>query len=68
MPSPYELTEVMTAILGGIQDTLYYIATAIADNASVIATVVVVGALAMMVMKYGTKIFRGATGWLKGIF
>jgi predicted PurR-regulated permease PerM len=64
----YTLVEVLNNILTAIQDILYYVATAIADNASVIATVVVVGALAFMIMRYGSRIFSGITGWLRGFF
>ena len=64
----YTLAEVLNSILSAIQDILYYVAKAIADNASVIATVVVIGALAFLVMRYGTRIFGGITGWLRGFF
>lgn len=64
----YTLAEVLNSILSAIQDILYYVAKAIADNASVIATVVVIGALAFLVMRYGTRIFSGITGWLRGFF
>jgi predicted PurR-regulated permease PerM len=65
---PYTLAEVLTNILTALQDILYYVSSAIADNASVIATVVVIGAIAFLVMRYGTRIFRGVTGWLRGLF
>jgi len=65
---PYTLADVLTNILTALQDILYYVSTAIADNASVIATVVVIGAIAFLVMRYGTRIFRGVTGWLRGLF
>jgi predicted PurR-regulated permease PerM len=68
MPSPYTLADVLTNILTALQDILYYVANAIAENASVIATVVVIGAIAFLVMRYGTRIFRGVTGWLRGLF
>jgi len=64
----YTLAEVLNSILSAIQDILYYVAKGIADNASVIATVVVIGALAFLVMRYGTRIFSGITGWLRGFF
>lgn len=64
----YTLAEVLTNILNALQDILYYVSTSIADNASVIATVVVVGAIAFLVMRYGSRIFRGLTGWLRGLF
>jgi predicted PurR-regulated permease PerM len=64
----YTLAEVLTNILTALQDILYYVSSAIADNASVIATVVVIGAIAFLVMRYGSRIFRGVTGWLRGLF
>jgi cobalamin synthase len=64
----YTLADVLTNILTALQDILYYVSTAIAENASVIATVVVIGAIAFLVMRYGTRIFRGVTGWLRGLF
>ncbi|MEM1563000.1 MAG: hypothetical protein QXU09_04810 [Thermoproteota archaeon] len=64
----YTLAEVLTNILTALQDILYYVSTAIADNASVIATVVIVGAIAFLVMRYGSRIFKGVTGWLRGLF
>jgi len=64
----YTLAEVLNNILTAIQDILYYVSSAIAENASVIATVVVVGGLAFLMMRYGSRIFRGVTGWLRGIF
>jgi len=64
----YTLADVLTNILNALQDTLYYISSAIAENASVIATVVVIGALAALVMRYGSRIFSGVTGWLRGFF
>jgi cobalamin synthase len=68
MPSPYTLADVLTNILTALQDILYYVANAIAENASVVATVVVIGAIAVLVMRYGSRIFRGVTGWLRGLF
>jgi cobalamin synthase len=64
----YTLADVLTNILTALQDILYYVANAIAENASVIATVVVIGAIAFLVMRYGSRIFRGVTGWLRGLF
>jgi len=64
----YTLADVLDRILVAIQDTIYHIADAIASNASIIATAVVVGGLAFMIMRYGTRIFRGVTGWLRGLF
>jgi len=64
----YTFAEVLNNILTAIQDILYYVSSAIAENASIIATVVVIGALAFVVMRYGSRIFRGVTSWLRGVF
>jgi len=64
----YTLADVLTNILTALQDILYYISNVIAENASVIATVVVIGAIAFIVMRYGSRIFRGVTTWLRGFF
>ena len=64
----YTLSDVLEKILAAIQDTLYYIADAIAANASTIATVVVVGGLSLAIARYGSRIFRGILGWVRGFF
>lgn len=64
----YTLVDVLNALMAGIQDTLYFIAKAVADNAQVIATIVIVGVLAYAVMRFGSRIFRSVTGWLSGLF
>jgi predicted PurR-regulated permease PerM len=64
----YTFAEVLNNILTAIQDILYYVSSAIAENANIIATVVVIGALAFVVMRYGSRIFRGVTSWLRGVF
>jgi hypothetical protein len=64
----YSLNDVMAAILGGIQDTLYYIFKTIADNAQTIATVVVVSVMGYGIMKFGTGLLRSVTGFVRGLF
>jgi hypothetical protein len=64
----YTLADVLSNVLAALQDILYYVSSAIAANAQVIATVVVVGALVYLVWRYGSRIFRGVTGWLRGLF
>jgi hypothetical protein len=64
----YTLADVLSNVLTALQDILYYVSSAIAANAQVIATVVVVGALVYLVWRYGSRIFRGVTGWLRGLF
>jgi len=64
----YTLNDVMNAILGGIQDTLYYIFKTLADNAQTVATVVVVGVLGYGIMKFGSGLLRNVTGFVRGLF
>jgi hypothetical protein len=67
MSTPPSLADVLSQILSAIQTILYEVASAIADNAAIIATVVVIGALAYMTMKFGTRVFRGVTSWMRGM-
>jgi hypothetical protein len=68
MATPPSLADILTQVLNALQTILYEVAKAIADNASVIATAVVLGGIAFMVMRYGSRIFRGVTTWLRGLF
>lgn len=54
----YTLTDILNAILTAIQDVLGNIATSIADNASVIASVVVLGGLIFGVVRFGSTALR----------
>jgi predicted PurR-regulated permease PerM len=64
----YTLADVLSNVLSALQDILYYVSSAIASNAQIIATVVVVGALVYLVWRYGGRVLRGVTGWLRGFF
>jgi len=64
----YTIGEVLNYILTAIQDILGEVAKTIAENASVIATVVVLGGLSMALWRYGGRIFRGIAGWFRGLF
>ena len=68
MTPTYTLADVMQNILTAIQDILGEVAKTIAENASTVATVIVVGGLATMMVKYGSKIFRGVSGFFRGLF
>lgn len=67
MSTPPSLTDTMNELMTGIQTVLYDVASAIAENAGIIATIVVVGFVAFAVMKFGSRIFSGLSGWLKGL-
>ena len=68
MSAPPSLADILTAVLNAIQTIMYQVATAIADNASVIATALVLGGLVFVMFRYGTRIFRGLSGWFRGLF
>lgn len=67
MSATYTLADVLNNILAAIQDTLYYISKAIADNANAIATALVVGALAFAMVRIGGRVWRGVSGFLRGL-
>jgi len=67
MATPPSLADVLTQILSAIQTILYEVATGIANNASTLATVVVLGAIAFLVMRFGSRMFRGVMGWFRGL-
>jgi len=60
------LATILTEILNTLQTVMYEVAHAIYENASVLATAMVLGGVAFVVMRYGSRIFRGLTGWLRG--
>lgn len=64
----YTLADVLNAMLTGIQDILGNVATAIADNASVIASIIVIGGLVFGVVRFGTAALRRVTGLVTGLF
>jgi hypothetical protein len=68
MSTPPALSDILTQVLNALQTIMYEIASAIAENASVIATAVVLGGIAFLVMNYGARIFRGVTSWVRGLF
>jgi hypothetical protein len=67
MSTPPSIGDVLNNILSAINSVIGAIATAIADNAEVIGTVVIVGALAVSVMSIGKKVFSGLSGWFRGL-
>lgn len=62
------LAGVLSSVLDSIVGILGAVATAISENAEVVATVLVVGALAFVVIRYGSRMMRGITSWFKGMF
>ncbi len=66
MSAPPSLADVLGKILEGIQAILYQVASSIADNANVIATVFVVGALSFLVARFGSRLMRSVGTWFRG--
>ena len=56
------LTDILNAVVTIIDET----AQTISANASVIGTVVVVGAVLALVVKFGGQAFRGISGFFRG--
>ena len=68
MSAPPTLPEILSKVLEAIQTIMYQIATAIADNAVVIANVLVLGGLAYGAYMVGRRLFRMVGGWFRGLF
>jgi len=64
----YTLADIMTNILTAIQNILGEVAKVIAENAGVIATVLVIGGVAFLLWRYGSRIFSSITGLFRRIF
>jgi len=62
------LGDVANAILNALASVLQAVVTFVSQNASVIATVVFMGGLIYLLLRYGRSIFSGIFDWLKGIF
>jgi len=62
------LGDVANAILNALASVLQAVVNFVSQNASVIATVVFMGGLIYLLLRYGRSIFSGIFDWLKGIF
>ena len=67
MSSP-TLQDVLTGILNTVLNVINAIIQVISQNASIIATVIVVGGLAYVVLRYGRRAISGVIDFLRGIF
>jgi hypothetical protein len=68
MSTPPSLADILSAVLNAVQTILYQIATTIASNATVIATVIVLGGLVYVVWRVGSRVIRPIMGWFRGLF
>ena len=64
----YTISDIVNNILVAIQDIIGEVANVLAANASNIATALVVGGFAYLLMRYGSRVFRGITGLFRGMF
>ena len=62
------LSDVANAILNALASVLQAVVNFVSQNASVIATVIFMGGLIYLLLRYGRSIFSGIFDWLKGIF
>jgi hypothetical protein len=68
MSATPSLSDVANAILNALASVLQAIVNFVSQNASVIATVIFMGGLIYLLLRYGRSIFSGIFDWLKGIF
>jgi len=62
------LNDVANAILNALASVLQAVVNFVSENAGVIATVIFMGGLIYLLLRYGRSIFSGIFDWLKGIF
>ena len=68
MSTPYTLSDVLGRLLDALQTILYKIADAIASNAEIIATVIIIGGLAYAVYRYGSRLIGRIAGFFRAVF
>lgn len=61
------LADVLTAVLDGVVAVLSAVATAIAENATTIGTLIIMGALIGLVITTGSRLFRSISGWFRAL-
>jgi hypothetical protein len=64
----YTLADIMGNILVAIENIIGEIAKVIAENAGVIATVVIIGGIALLLWRYGSRIISGVSGMFRRFF
>jgi hypothetical protein len=68
MSATTTLSDVLNNIMNTIVTILQNVISVIANNAGVIATLLVVGGLVFLTVRYGRRIFAGITEFLRGLF
>jgi hypothetical protein len=62
------LSDVLNSIMNTIVSVLQNVINVISQNAATIATLLVVGGLVFLTVRYGRRIFAGITELLRGLF
>ena len=62
------LGDVLSGILNTVVNILLSVVNVIAQNAGIIATLLVIGGLVFLTVRYGRRIFAGITELLRGLF
>jgi len=68
MSATPSLADVANGILNALASVLQAVVQFISQNATVIATVIFMGGLIYLLLRYGRSIFTGIFDWLRGIF
>jgi hypothetical protein len=68
MSAATSLSDVLNSIMNTIVSVLQNVIGVISNNAGIIATLLVVGGLVFLTVRYGRRIFAGVTELLRGLF
>jgi len=66
-PSAPDLGTLINNVVSALISVFQSVVTAISENASTIATLIVVGGIAYMVFRYGKRYLSGLMDWFKGL-
>lgn len=65
LSTPPTLADILNQVLNAIQTILYEIAKAVSDNATVIASAIVIGSVVYGIWRLGSRYLTGITRWLR---
>jgi len=68
MSATPSLSDVLNSIMNTIVNVLQNVVGVISQNAATIATLLVIGGLVFLTVRYGRRIFSGITDLLRGLF
>ena len=62
------ISDILNNVFNAIVTVIQGVASNISSLATVIAQALVLGAVTFALVRYGSRLFRGITGWLGGLF